>query len=195
MKYNKEHISLLKAFLEDNIGKQLLHVEYIEELKEFISILTKGEFEFPGATLSTDTIDTNQLSLFPAIASDPYLEELTILAYKAFAAFSIIGVEMVDVKRLKRRFDFLGIKLPAAKVFLVFCMKLERDHTEQLIIRGKDCVDKHHSRLGDRIGKFNDVTLIEVFLCSDEQYMLKYFTYIENNRALYDKKYIKKTHM
>ncbi len=136
-----------------------------------------------------------QLALFDIPNEDASLLELNKLADKALLIFNNVGIERVDIPKLKKRFDLLGIEDTYAMVFLLFCMRLDRDQAAVIITRGKSCVDKNHLRLAERIGIFNEVTLIDILTCSDERYFTRYFHYIENNRALYNANYIKKTKM
>lgn len=105
------------------------------------------------------------------------------------------GIVTLDLVRLAKRFDFLGINKVTREIFIHLCYGLCRAEIINLGIWKKNAVNGHFTRTKLRIGQMEDYEIKERLLCSDDDYTRLYLVNIEYNRNQIDISYKMKKHL
>lgn len=91
------------------------------------------------------------------------------------------GIHAIDEEKLKIRFVYLGLKDAACKVLRLKCMGYTSKQIEEM--PGKNTVGSVNSQIyvvKQLIGDFSKEELIDICICENADYNIKYYDLIEN---------------
>ncbi len=195
-KYKIEHNTLFRKVIIESLTGEPIAPEELNPNWWNDYLIEVPETELPAEQEDAPVSDPNQLDLFACLELDfkneVTMEELEQLADRVMLTFPEPGIKRVDLDELKERFDFLAVNKYVGRVMLPLCMGCDRNQTQKVIFRGKNCIDTKFYEFKNQYGIKKDVLIKEMLICSKEDYRKNYLVMIENNRQLFNHNHLKK---